>query len=83
MWLDGIPRDMEAFSIEFDENDKDLKEKLNPNDFNFSFDRKGKLNKEEILPKENIDIVKKNIEEQYNDFQKVIDKMKKELEEIK
>ena len=83
MWLDGIPRDMEAFSIEFNENDKDLKEKLNPNDFNFSFDRKDKINKEEILPKENVDIVKKNIEEQYNDFQKVIDKMKKELEEIK
>ena len=83
MWLDGIPRGMEAFSTEFDDNDNDLKEKLNPNNFNFSFDGKIKLDPEAILPKENVEIVKKNIEEQYNEFQKCLEQVKKELEEIK
>ena len=83
MWLDGIPRGMEAFSTEFEDNDNDLKEKLNANNFNFSFDGKIKLDVEEILPKNNIEIAKKNIEEQYNDFQKCLEQVKKELEEIK
>ena len=82
MWLDGIPRGMEAFSIGFEDNDNDLKEKLNPNNFNFSFDRKVKLDTEEILPKENIEIAKKNIETQYNEFKKCLEQVKKEIEEI-
>ena len=82
-WLDGIPRGMEAFNIEFEENDNDLKEKLNLKNFNFSFGTKSKLKPEEIIPKENMEIVKKNIQEQYGDFQKYIDQIKKELEEIK
>ena len=82
MWLDGIPRGMEAFSIDFQNNDNYLKVQLNPNNFNFSFDRKVKLDTEEILPKENIEIVKKNIEEQYNEFQKSLEQVKKEIEEI-
>ena len=83
MWLDGIPRGMEAFSAELDDNDNDLKEKLNPNNFNFSFDDKVKLNVEEILPKENVEIVKKDIEEKYSEFQKCLEQVKKELDEIK
>ena len=82
MWLDGIPRGMEAFSIDFQNNDNYLKVQLKPNNFNFSFDRKVKLDTEEILPKENIEIVKKNIEEQYNEFQKSLEQVKKEIEEI-
>ena len=41
------------------------------------------INSKNVLPKENIDIVKKNIEEQYGEFQKALEKVKKELEEIK
>jgi hypothetical protein len=59
MWLDGIPRGMEEFSCEFKDEDNDIKEKLNPNNFDFSFDGKIKLNQEDVLPKENIEIVKK------------------------
>ena len=83
MWLDGIPRGMEAFNTEFEEADNDLKEKLNPNNYNFSFDGKVKLDAEEVLPKENVELVKKNIEEQYSEFQKCLEQVKKELEEIK
>ena len=83
MWLDGIPRGMEEFSNEFKDNDNDIKEKLNPNNFNFEFDGKIKLNQEDVLPKENIEIVKKNIEEKYDEFQKALELAKKELEEIK
>ena len=82
MWLDGIPRGMEAFSTELDDNDNDLKEKLNPDNFNFSFDGKVKLNAEEILPKENVEIVRKNIEDKYSEFQKCLEQVKKDLEDI-
>ena len=82
MWLDGIPRGMEAFSANLDDNDNDLKEKLNPDNFHFEFDGKIKLNAEEILPKENIEIVKQNIEEKYSEFQKYLDQVKKDLENI-
>ena len=82
MWLDGIPRGMEAFSAELDDNDNDLKEKLNPDNFNFSFDGKVKLNAEEIIPKENVEIVRKNIEEKYSEFQKCLEQVKKDLEDI-
>ena len=83
MWLDGIPRDMEDFSTDFKDDDNDIKEKLNPNNFDFTFDGKIKLNQEEVLPKENIEIAKKNIENHYEEFQKCLDKVKKELEEFK
>ena len=83
MWLDGIPRGMDEFSNEFKDDDNDIREKLNPKNFDFTFDGKIKLNPEDVLPKENIDIVKKNIEEQYGEFQKALEKVKKELEEIK
>ena len=84
LWLDGIPRGMEAFNTEFENSDdNDLKEKLNPNNFYFSFNGKVKLDSEEILPKENIEIVKKNIEEHYNEFQNCLEKVKKELEDFK
>ena len=82
MWLDGIPRGMEPFSTELDDNDNDLKEKLNPNNFNFSFDGKVKFNVEEIIPKENVEIVKKNIEEKYSEFQKCLEQVRNELNEI-
>ena len=83
MWLDGIPRDMEDFSTDFKDDDNDIKEKLNQNNFDFTFDGKIKLNQEEVLPKENIEIAKKNIENHYEEFQKCLDKVKKELEEFK
>ena len=83
MWLDGIPRDMEDFSTDFKDDDNDIKEKLNPNNFDFTFDGKIKLNQEEVLPKENIEIAKKNIENHYEEFQKCLEKVKKELEEFK
>ena len=83
MWLDGVPRDMEEFNNEFKDDDKDIREKLNPNNFDFTFDGKIKLNQEDILPKENIELAKKNIEDKYDEFQKCLQKVKKELEEIK
>ena len=83
MWLDGVPRGMEEFSNDIKDDDNDIKEKLNPNNFNFSFDGKIQLNKEDVLPSENIEIVKKNIEEQYGEFQKALEQVKKELDEIK
>ena len=83
MWLDGVPRGMEEFSNEIKDDDSDIREKLNPNNFNFAFDGKIKLNQEDVLPQENIDNVKKNIEEQYSEFQKALENVKKELEEIK
>ena len=83
MWLDGVPRGMEEFSNDIKDDDNDIKEKLNPNNFDFPFDGKIKLNKEDVLPSENIENVKKNIEEQYGEFQKALEKVKKELEEIK
>ena len=83
LWLDGIPRGMEEFSNEFKDDDNDIREKLNLNNFNFEFDGKIKLNQEDVLPKENIEMVKKNIEDKYGEFQKALDKVKKELEEIK
>ena len=83
MWLDGIPRGMEAFSAECEDNNNELKEKLNPNNFDFGFDGKIKLDSEEILPKENIEKAKINIQEQYNEFQKALEKVKQELDEFK
>ena len=47
---------------------EDRFEKLNPNNFNFTFDGKVNLNQEEVLPKEHIDNAKKNIEEKYIKF---------------
>ena len=83
MWLDGVPRGMEEFSNEFKDDDMDIKEKLNPNNFNFTFDGKINLNQEDVLPKENIENAKKNIEDKYSEFQQCLEKVKKELEEIK
>jgi len=83
LWLDGIPRGMDPFSANIQDNDDDLKEKLNPDNFNFTFDDKVKLDPEEVLPKETGEIVKKNIEEKYSEFQKVLDQVKSEIEEIK
>jgi len=82
-WLDGIPRDMEAFNADIKDDDNDLKEKLNVNNFDFSFEGKIKLEPEDILPKENINIVKKDIEEKYSEFKNVLEQVKKEIAEIK
>ena len=83
MWLDGIPRGMEAFSAECEEKNNDIVEKLNPDNYKFIFDGKIKLDSEEVLPKENLEKAKMNIQEQYYEFQKALEKVKQELEELK
>ena len=69
---------------------KDNKEKVNINQYNLIdtddpelFDGKIKLDSEEVLPKENIVKAKMNIQEQYYEFQKALEKDKQELEELK
>lgn len=82
-WLDGIPKEMEPFSIENDDNSNEIKEKLNPDNFNFDFTDKVKLDAEEVIPQDNIYIVKKNIQDKYDEFQKCLEDVKKEIENIK
>ena len=43
-------------------------------------DGKINLNQEDVLPKENIENAKKNIEDHYDEFQKCLEKVKKELD---
>ena len=82
-WLDGIPRGMEPFNIELEETDNGLKDKLNLSNYNFSFEGKFNLDPEDALPKENIEIAKMNIKDKYSEFQRYLDQVKKDLEEIK
>ena len=81
--LDGIPRDMEAFLVEDEEEDNSLNEKLDPKNFNFDFENKIKFEPNEIISDEDIQGIKKNIEEKYAEFQKGIEELKASLKEIK
>lgn len=81
-WLDGIPRDMDPFIVEESDNDKDIKEKLDPSKFEFDFSLKVKLDGEDVLPQGDIDDAKKHIQEKYDEFQKVLDGIKKDIDNI-
>ena len=81
--LDGIPRDMEAFLLEDEEEDNSLNEKLDPKNFNFDFENKIKFEPNEIISDEDIQGIKKNIEEKYAEFQRGIEELKASLKEMK
>ena len=80
--LDGIPKGMETFEIQEEKNDNILEEKLNPNNFNFDFSEKIHLNEDEIINENDIENIKKNIEEKYAEFEKGIEELKNSLKEF-
>ena len=73
---------METFEIQEEKNDNILEEKLNPNNFNFDFSEKIHLNEDEIINENDIENIKKNIEEKYAEFEKGIEELKNSLKEF-
>ena len=81
-YLDGIPRGMNGFDNVNDETNDDFKDKLNAKNFDFSFDEKVKMDADEILPKDEVDIIKRNIEDKYFEFNKALQEVKSQINEI-
>ncbi len=81
--LDGIPRDMDAFLLEDEKEDNSLNDKLDPKNFNFDFGDKIKFEPNEVISDEDIQEIKKNIEEKYLEFERGIEELKASLKEIK
>jgi hypothetical protein len=81
--LDCIPKGMETFDFQEEKSENVLEEKLNPNNFNFDFSDKIHLNEDDIINDNDIEAIKKNIEEKYAEFEKGIEELKNSLKEIK
>ena len=81
-YLDGIPRGMNGFENETEESNDTFKDKLNVKNFDFTFDGKVKMDKEDILPKDEIDVIKRNIEDKYSEFNKALEEAKRQIDEI-
>lgn len=82
-WLDNLNKKMEYFNFDLNENGNNFDEQLNLDNFEFNFSEKIKLSSEELIPDEEIENSKKEINDKYNEFEKGIEELKKELEKIK
>ena len=82
-WLDNLPKGMEEIDCNYNDDEDEMINKIDVNSFKFNFNEEIKLDPNELISNEDIENAKKEIQEKYNEYEKGIDEIKKELEKIK
>ena len=82
-WLDNLPKGMEEIDCNYNDDEDEMINKIDVDSFKFNFNEEIKLDPNELISNEDIENAKKEIQEKYNEYEKGIDEIKKELEKIK
>lgn len=82
-WLDDLPKNMDEFNCEDNDNDKNIDEMLRLDKFDFNFKDKIKIDAQDLIPDDEVEKTKKEINDKYNEFHKEIEEIKKELAKTK
>ena len=82
-WLDNLPKGMEEIECNYNDDEDDKENKIDVDSFKFNFDEEIKLDSNELISNEDIDNAKKEIQDKYQEYEKGIEELKKELAKIK
>ena len=82
-WLDNLPKGMEEIDCNYNDDEDDMEKKIDVDSFKFNFNEEIKLDPNELISNEDMDNAKKEIQDKYNEYQKGIEELKKELAKIK
>ena len=82
-WLDNLPKGMEEIDCEYKDDEDEMINKIDVDSFKFNFNDEIKLDPNELISNEDIENAKKEISEKYDEYEKGVEEIKKELEKIK
>ena len=82
-FLDNLPKGMDEIDCDIKDDEDDTLNNLDVNSFDFNFGEQIKLNPEELISNEEIENTKKEIQDKYDEYEKGIEEIKKELAKIK
>ena len=82
-WLDNLPKGMEEIDCDYNDDEDDMEKKIDVDSFKFNFNEEIKLDPNELISNEDMDNTKKEIQDKYNEYEKGIEELKKELAKIK
>ena len=82
-WLDNLPKGMEEIDYNYKDDDDDMINKIDVDSFKFNFNEEIKLDPNELISNEDIENAKKEIQDKYNEYEKGVEEIRKELEKIK
>ena len=82
-WLDNLPKGMEEIDCDYNDDEDDMEKKIDVDSFKFNFNEEIKLDPNELISNEDMDNAKKEIQDKYNEYEKGIEELKKELAKIK
>ena len=82
-WLDNLPKGMEEIDCNYKDDEDDMINKIDVDSFKFNFNEEIKLNPNDLISNEDIDNAKKEIKDKYNEYEKGVEEIRKELEKIK
>ena len=82
-WLDNLPKGMEEIDYNYKDDDDDMIKKIDVDSFKFDFNEEIKLDPNDLISNEDIENAKKEIQDKYNEYEKGVEEIRKELEKIK
>ena len=82
-WLDNLPKGMEEIEYDYKDDEEDKIDKIDVDSFKFNFNEEIKLDPNELISNEDIENAKKEIQDKYNEYEKGVEEVKKELAKIK
>ena len=82
-WLDNLSKNMEEYNFENNDDNIDMSDKLDVNKYDFNFSDKIKLDSEELISKEELETTSKDIQDKYSEYQKNMEEVRKELQNMK
>ena len=82
-FLDNLPKGMDEIDCDIKDDEDDTLNNLDVNSFDFNFGEQIKLNPEELISNEEIENTKKEIQDKYDEYEKGVEEIKKELAKIK
>ena len=74
---------MEEIEYDYKDDEEDKIDKIDVDSFKFNFNEEIKLDPNELISNEDIENTKKEIQDKYNEYEKGIEEIKKELQKIK
>ena len=82
-WLDNLPKGMEEIDYNYKDDEEEKINKIDVDSFKFNFNEEIKLDSNDLISNEDIDNTKKEIKDKYDEYEKGVEEIKKELEKIK
>ena len=82
-WLDNLPKGMEEIDYNYKDDEDDMINKIDVDSFKFNFNEEIKLDPNDLISNEDIENAKKEIQDKYNEYEKGVEEIRKELEKIK